>query len=487
MGTSKRGKFASGTEGTTGSNMASGGGMGIVPPETTGRYLVLFDHDALEEGVNELNSIAGIKDIPRMSDFADDMSGEGVAGERSCVFEKLGIAVVDAPPDQIQPLGVAAAGGAASAIVAVEPERVVYATQELRRQRQEWVEPPVVVPLREPVSPPDLSSDTVLPLEYFQGYRDAVNRLVDKIMASAGMPSELEGEIAVAALDESEVTWGLQLTKVAVSRFSGKGIRIAVLDTGFDRRHPDFERRQITAQSFVANQNPQDAQDRHGHGTHCIGTACGPLLPNRLPRYGIAYEAEIFAGKVLNDRGRGTDGEILAGINWAITNACQIVSMSLGAQVGMAPFSTAFERVARRALKQGTLIIAAAGNESRRPLRRLLPVNHPANCPSIMAVGALDERMQVAPFSNAGRALPGGQVDIAGPGVDVYSSWIGPQLYNTIDGTSMATPHVAGIAALFAEAVPDMRGRELMSLLTQNARRLELSGQDVGAGLVQAP
>ena len=104
-----------------------------------------------------------------------------------------------------------------------------------------------------------------------------------------------------------------------------------------------------------------------------------------------------------------------------------------------------------------------------------------------MAVGPIDSAFEVAPFSCGGLNPQGGQVDIAGPGVAVRSSWPRPWLYRTINGTSMATPHVAGVAALFAEAAPEARGRALMSILVQSARRLELPGRDVGAGLVQAP
>jgi subtilisin len=104
-----------------------------------------------------------------------------------------------------------------------------------------------------------------------------------------------------------------------------------------------------------------------------------------------------------------------------------------------------------------------------------------------MAVAALDSGLNVADFSNRGINTNGGQVDIAGPGVAVRSSWPRPTSYHSISGTSMATPHVAGIAALYAEANPTVRGRALLNLLTQGAKRLSLPARDIGAGLVQAP
>jgi subtilisin family serine protease len=332
-------------------------------------------------------------------------------------------------------------------------------------------------------------------LEYIHGYRDAVNQLAGKILGESG--SSVAGEAGIEPMEvfnEGQFTWGLQATKAAQSSFTGRGVRVAVLDTGMDLQHPDFLGRIVQSQSFVPG---QAVQDGHGHGTHCIGTSCGsrgPRSPNQLPRYGVAYEAEIYAGKVLSNAGSGSDGGILNGINWAVLNRCAVVSMSLGAKVASPnqPFSVIFEQAAQRALLAGTLIIAAAGNDSNRP-SLVWAVSHPANCPSIMAVGAIDAQLgtnlprKVASFSNGGLNPQGGQVDIAGPGRAIRSSWLRPQLYNTISGTSMATPHVAGIAALFAQAFPTQRGRALAALLLSRALRLPLPSSDVGAGMVQAP
>jgi subtilisin len=114
-------------------------------------------------------------------------------------------------------------------------------------------------------------------------------------------------------------------------------------------------------------------------------------------------------------------------------------------------------------------------------------VGHPANCPSIVAVAALDPELGVAPFSNGGVNPQGGEIDIAAPGVKVRSTWPRPQLYHTISGTSMATPHVAGITALWAEANPGVRGVALRDLVLRHAQGMSLPATDVGAGLVQAP
>jgi subtilisin len=288
--------------------------------------------------------------------------------------------------------------------------------------------------------------------------------------------------VVAAEVDETTFTWGLQAVGAPNSTATGEGIRVAVLDTGFDLAHPDFAGRTVVPMSFVQG---EEVQDGHGHGTHCIGTSCGPREVESGPGYGIAYQAEIYAGKVLSNRGSGADGGILQGISWAISNGCSVVSMSLGAPTtpGQA-YSRTFEQVALRALSRGTLIIAAAGNESERP-GLIKPVGHPANCPSIMAVGAIDVHGAIAPFSCA-TVDATSSVDIVGPGVDVYSSWPTPLRNRRISGTSMATPHTAGAAALIAQAT-GARAYELWARLSQTARRLPLPCTDVGSGLVQAP
>lgn len=426
-------------------------------PETTGRYLVLFRDDAIESGLQMLGQATSRR-----------LSGsEQSASEGAVVLPTLGVAIIDAEPAQLRSLAISAEDH--NPILAFEPEQVVYAIEEPISSRFLDLSPPVTK--LETTPSPQLSID------YLKGYRDAINHLVDPLL-SAEQTQKVE-----AAANETETTWGLQATKVLNSCASGRGIKVAVLDTGLDLTHTDFMGRTIISKSFIVG---EEVQDRNGHGTHCVGTACGGRQPVQLPRYGVAHGAEIYVGKVLSNRGSGSDGGILQAIEWAIANGCQIISMSLGAptRVGM-PYSPIYEEVAKRALRQGTLIVAAAGNESNRPTT-INPVGRPANCPSIMAVGALDSQMQIAWFSTSGLNPDGGQVDIAAPGVAVHSSWPMPTQYRSINGTSMATPHVAGIAALYAEQT-GARGQELWNTLIRTARRLPLSSADVGAGIVQAP
>ena len=197
---------------------------------------------------------------------------------------------------------------------------------------------------------------------------------------------------SLAFPDSPQFTWGRQATQVPSSPWSGRGIRVAVLDTGFDSTHPDFAGPQTTAQSVIVNEQAED-----GHGTHFIGTATGTNAPASGPRYGIAYGAEIFVEKVLSKAESGSDSGIIAGINWAVANKVPIISMSLGADVPQV------HRLTRR--QQGNFGV----------------VTPPVHSPHILSVAALEETLDVAFFS--ARSFPerffperGGTVDIAGPG-----------------------------------------------------------------------
>jgi subtilisin family serine protease len=424
----------------------SGGGSGSA--ETTGRYIVVFGEGETDPP-EVLNSAAGLENVASSREFADQaVNPADVVGADATVFATLGVAVVTADPEQVTAL--LAAEDSGRAIRSVSPELVHYA----------------------------LDGDPA----YVRGYRDGVVDLSSRLLGSSegGGTDATADEPTMDFADSAGFTWGLHATSVDACDLSGAGIRVAVLDTGFDSSHPDFSDRPMTAQSFVRGEEPQDG---HGHGTHCIGTACGPRSPATGPRYGVAHGSEIFVGKVLGDRGSGSDGGIIAGINWAVANGCAVISMSLGADVRQV--HPPYTAVGRRALDQGSLIIAAAGNNANRQGGNSGFVGAPANSPYVMAVAALDQRLGVANFSARSLSGRGGQVDIAAPGVQVTSSWTMPTRYKTINGTSMATPHVAGVAALLAEGT-GYRGRELWSVLVQDAHRFLAPCIDVGTGLARA-
>lgn len=281
-------------------------------------------------------------------------------------------------------------------------------------------------------------------------------------------------------LDDEHATWGIHATNVLQSKYTGKGVRVAILDTGIYAEHPDFEGRKIRAVSFVG-QSPNDID---GHGTHCAGVAAGHVSQSHGFRYGVAPNAQLFVAKVLKNNGEGEDNFVLAGIEWALENKCKVISMSLGSAVKNGEtYYESYETVARRALKSGTLLIAAAGNDSRRKRGVIKPVNHPANCPSILSVSAVDHQYQVADFSCGGSRKKGNQVNITAPGVDIISCTKKGK-YDILSGTSMATPFVAGMAALLWEKYPNVTGDAIWKKLVEGARALDLRASDAGAGII---
>jgi subtilisin len=405
----------------------------------TGRFLVTFKEGAADAAVKSLERKSGL----RMA-HARDFDNQAV------VLEALGDADAIVLPD----IHVALISGAAAAEHSL-------AARSLATDESIAADDPF-----QSIDPEHFVFATgVNPGDYLRGVLHTAQMIARDL--GLGEAGALEAPEATAQV--LGATWGLQACRVPQSSRDGNGIRVAVLDTGFDLGHPEFVGRAITANSFVG----QPPQDLHGHGTHTAGTAAGPNAPaGPLQRYGIAFRSHIFIGKVLSNSGNGTQMQSLAGINWAIGNRCPVISMSLGAKVGPQPAYTA---AGQAALNNGCLIIAAAGNSGPGPTEA------PANSPTIMAVAAVDINLQPAGFSCRGK------VDIAGPGVNVFSSWIRPTLHNTISGTSMATPHVTGCGALWAQTSPALRGASLRNRLLATARALPFPASVVGRGLVQAP
>ena len=429
-------------------------------PTTTGRFIVTFKEGAKAEAYSALKKGAGIAkaDIMSSADFQDDGADiDNVPDAGGVWFENLGIAVMNMPPDSAGAF--AEDVGSDSAILAIEPEGMMYVLADLQG---------------------GVSSD------YLRGFRDAAAAIQAGGRVSDAAAASFAQDAAIMAVfaDTASLTWGLQATRAANSAFTGKGRKVAVLDTGLDLTHPDFKGRSITAQSFIPG--VASVQDGHGHGTHCIGTSCGPKVPSMGRRYGIASGAQIFAGKVLADSGSGGDIGILAGIDWAVQNKCHVISMSLGADAPTT--SVAYESAGQRALNAGSLIVAAAGNNARRMNGNFGFVGRPANSRSMMAVGAVDSAGAMGFFSARDtNHAAGTAVDIAAPGVAVYSSVpVSKGSYGFKDGTSMATPHVAGIAALIAEKT-GASGAALWQQLIVNAKAINQQIVDVGRGLVQAP
>jgi len=337
-----------------------------------------------------------------------------------------------------------------------------------------------------PIPAPGPIPDTPMQA-YLAGMRDAADLALrlsyrTERVALPGAPTTM-----IAA--SGSVSWCLRAIGIdehyAVA--TGNGVKVAVLDTGVYLDHPDFKGAFIEGVNAVSFVEGESVNDLNGHGTHCIGVIGATAEPEGIGRYSVAPEAEMLAGKVLDNGGSGWDDQIIEGIEWAVEQGAQVISMSLGSprQVGE-PFNDLYETLAETFHDGGTevLFVAAAGNESNRRFFQRSPVGNPAACPSFLSVAAVDSRKSVANFSNA--ELDGiGRLDISGPGVAVASAWTGGG-YRSIAGTSMATPHVAAVAALLLERDATLGWRGVRKQLLAGAQPLG-NPSDYGAGLVQAP
>jgi subtilisin len=341
----------------------------------TGRYVVTFNEGQEAAGLKQLRSCGVYGADSR--DFANqDVEMETLADGGSLYFSEVNTALISGSAfREIGMAGLLSAESDSGAIASIEPEYFVFAYNT----------------------------------DYLRGFARAAQVIAEDLAdkddgkgGNGGGGEETEEQVLGA-------TWGLVATRANVSNFSGSGIKVAILDTGFDIGHPDFVGRPIVSATFVG----QPVQDLNGHGTHCTGTACGPKAPaGTTPRYGIAHQSNIHIGKVLTNSGGGTTATVLAGMNWAIAQRCQVISMSLGGQI---PVQTAYTNAGNIALRRGLLIVAAAGNGSGAP------TGAPANSPSIMSVASLDSNMRPSSFSSKGK------IEIAGPGRDVLSSWLRPR------------------------------------------------------------
>ncbi|WP_329190294.1 S8 family serine peptidase [Actinacidiphila glaucinigra] len=266
---------------------------------------------------------------------------------------------------------------------------------------------------------------------------------------------------------------------------TGEGVKVAVLDTGVDAEHPDLADRIDTSASFIPDE--PDTLDYQGHGTHVASTIAGTGSASDGKERGVAPGVRLDIGKVLNSEGSGQESWIIAGMEWAAQDQkARIISMSLGGGGDHTdPMSQAVDRLSR---ETGALFVIAAGNSGPHS------IGSPGAADSALTVGAVDSADRLADFSSTGPrdGDAGLKPEITAPGVDILAARShykrGSGYYTTMSGTSMATPHVAGAAALLAAAHPDWTGPQLKEALVSSAKATpSYSPYEAGAGRLDAP
>ncbi|MFI8932690.1 S8 family serine peptidase [Streptomyces sp. NPDC053474] len=265
--------------------------------------------------------------------------------------------------------------------------------------------------------------------------------------------------------------------------YTGKGVKVAVLDTGVDQKHPDLKGVEVVEKNFTA---APDAKDRMGHGTHVASILAGSGAKSGGKRKGVAPGAKLLDGKVISEEvGAGYDSDIAAGMQWAVDSGAKVVNMSLGSldTPGTEPLEAAVARLSGKAL-----FVIAAGNDGPGPHT----LNAPGSAPEALTVGSVDKRDKIAETSSRGPTADGAaKPDLTAPGEDITAAR-STELsddegdgYTSLSGTSMATPHVAGAAALLLQQHPTWSGPRLKAVLTGSAKaNPKLNAYEQGAGRV---
>ncbi|MFE9300043.1 S8 family serine peptidase [Streptomyces sp. NPDC006856] len=310
----------------------------------------------------------------------------------------------------------------------------------------------------------------------------------DRVTTAAGIDRVWLDGVRKASLDRSVPQIGAPAAWKA--GFTGKGVTIAVLDTGTDSTHPDLKGKILAEKNFST---AKDTKDRVGHGTHVASIAAGTGAKSGGRLKGVAPDARLLSGKVLDDEGYGEDSGILAGMEWAVAQGADIVNLSLGGPDSpeVDPLEAAVDKLSA---EKGVLFAIAAGNEGDGAGT----VGSPGSADAALTVGAVDDEDKLADFSSRGPRIGDGAIkpDVTAPGVDTTAAVppgsliareVGenPAGYATISGTSMATPHVAGAAALLKQQHPDWKSAELKGALTASTKPGAYTPFQQGSGRIQ--
>ncbi|MBI2387046.1 MAG: S8 family peptidase [Elusimicrobia bacterium] len=398
-------------------------------PKGTKRYIVTFDAKAKKA---DRDAALGKMSLKASKDIATNGDTD----------KEVSVSLVDVPAGRT--LTTQSAKALSSRIVSIEADR-----------RVKWIESAQV-------------SFQAAPMPSFNGAMAGFNfgaarGIIQNPMASA------------IAAQRKEETWGINRVHAPAAwpLTEGKGVKVAVIDTGIDAGHPELSGSVDGGYSAITKtENPADYQDDNGHGSHVAGTIAAKKDGKGV--VGVAPKARLYAVKVLDADGSGNLSDVIDGIVWAAKNKMDVANMSLGAPVD----SEAMKRAVRFARGSGVVIVAAAGNSGGS-------VGFPGAYEDTIAVAASDSNDKLAGFSSRGP-----EVDFIAPGVDVLSAKMGGG-FASYSGTSMAAPHVAGLAALaVSQGYVGLNGPDgVFAQLKKAASTLPTEGLTVemqGAGMIDA-
>lgn len=253
---------------------------------------------------------------------------------------------------------------------------------------------------------------------------------LDQVVSIIGKPANPGKPIKDDTPPTQTIEWGIDTINandVWVS-YTGNGVKIAVVDTGIDSSHDDL----VVSGGVNIIRSSKSYNDDNGHGTHVAGIISA--LNNDIGVVGVAPSSEIYAVKVLDRKGNGYLSNVILGIEWSVTNDMDIINMSLGTNL----YSQSLNDALDIANANGIITVAAAGNDAS-------DIDYPGAYANTICVGAIDENLIIAYFSSFGE-----EMDVVAPGVNIYSTYKG-NTYKSLSGTSMATPHIAGLAALYLQ------------------------------------
>ncbi len=267
---------------------------------------------------------------------------------------------------------------------------------------------------------------------------------------------------------------------------TGQGIKIAVIDTGIDPLHPDFEGRIVASADYTG----EGVEDLNGHGTHCASIAAGTGAKSDGKYRGVAPDASLYIAKSLDAQGNGMMSDVMAGIEWAVDQGVDVISLSLGT-AGPSDGTDALSEMCDAAVDAGVVTCVAAGNDGPGSYT----VGAPGAAEKVITVGAASDLDKIAPFSSRGPTRDGRlKPDVVLPGVDIVAARAsGTAMGQTVDddytsasGTSMATPHAAGVCALLLESEPDLSPEEVKERLGATAIDIDTDAYAQGQGRVDA-